>query len=225
MDEATAEAEQAIAWESARARALMRVQEQAAGRREDLAQRAEQQDAEEAQRGPDAAAIAFVHRATGRPSLSFRGVIAKVQALTAPDDTAGRDPRAECGTAARPEVLISVGGQLVPMRPRETAGGPVTLRSDSIPAQLARARQQPGREFMQREIRELERRHAEGGRGVISRSQTPETITCVECIKENVTVDEYLALHHGDDAIPEKLVPDYAPSRSGTGRQVPMIYR
>ena len=70
---------------------------------------------------------------TGRPALSFRGVLAKVQALTAPDDTASRDPRAEYGTAARPEVLISVGGQLVPMRPRETASGPVTMRSDCLP--------------------------------------------------------------------------------------------
>ncbi len=134
-----------------------------------------------------------------------------------------RNRQDEWGSATRAAVFVTgAEGQIIRLQPREEASGPVTVRSDSPAAQLARARQQPGREFMQRQVAELERRQR-GGKRTISRSETPGTIQCLECIEENVTVDEYLALHHGDDPLPETSVPSYPPSqrsrrtRSGTG--------
>lgn len=127
-----------------------------------------------------------------------------------------RDATAEWGSGRRPAVRM--GG--VDLRPREEAIGPVTMPPDAIEAQLRRARQQPGREFMQRQVAELERRQQGGGR-TITRSETPEGIGCVECIEANATVDEWIALHHSDNPLPEVRVPDHAPSRSrrtsGTG--------
>jgi hypothetical protein len=162
------------------------------------------------------------HTAEERYQIAMRGQAAKGE----------RDVTAEYGSATRAEVIITgAGGELVRLQPREEASGAVTVRADSDQAQLARARANPpkGREFMQRQVAELERRQRDAGRPVISRSQTPDTIQCLDCIADgNVTVDEYLELHHGPDAIPERLVPDHAPAsrkRPGADRRTPMIYR
>lgn len=73
-----------------------------------------------------------------------------------------RNVAAEYGSCERAEsFVVGAGGQLIRMQPREEASGPVTVRPDSVEAQLARARQQEGREFMQRQVADLERRQRE----------------------------------------------------------------
>jgi hypothetical protein len=131
-----------------------------------------------------------------------------------------RNMQAEYGSMERSALFID--GKVIP--PREQARpGPWT--KDPVQEQLARARAAGNDPFMLEQVRRFDQRQRDAGKPVISRSQTPDTIQCLDCIADgNVTVDEYLAIHHGPDAIPERLVPDHVPGqapatrkRSGTG--------
>jgi hypothetical protein len=186
----------------------------------------EAQQAERADRADTAMRMAEHHEnmvqyRTGHSSAELRQ--AASDAATAREL---RNYQAEWGSAQRSAVFITgADGQMIPLQPREQATGPVTMSPDSITAQLNRARQQPGREFMQRQVAELERRQRDG-RPVISRSEAGNGVTCLDCIEQGATAEESFLLHQDpDDPLPETRVPDHAPQRSGTGRKIPMIYR
>jgi hypothetical protein len=158
----------------------------------------------------------------GCTQAEWRDRLAKMAALQE-----SRNPAAEYGSASRAEVMVTgAGGELVRMNPREQARP--SSWTDPVGATLARAAEVRDNPFMARMVAEFDQRR--GGKPLISRSETPETITCFGCIAENATVDEWLKLHHGDNPIPEETAedyldadaPDYAPTRSkrvrsGTG--------
>jgi hypothetical protein len=189
--------------------------------RHDTQQLAEAEQAEEARRAAEEADAAWAKRmhdqALANQMEYTTGLTAQERyqvALRGAAAVGERDVTAEWGSERRPAVRMGD----VDLKPRELADGALTVRAGSVEAQLNRARQQPGREFMQRQVAELERRQR-GGRPVISRSETPGTVACMDCIEQGATAEESFLLHQDpDDPLPERHAPQRSRrTRSGVG--------
>jgi hypothetical protein len=96
----------------------------------------------------EAAEHAFEYQ-TGHSSQEYREAISRIALARE-----GRDPAGEWGSAARPAIRMGD----VALKPREQATGPVTVRADSVQAQLARARNVDPDGFMARMVQEYDAR-------------------------------------------------------------------
>lgn len=138
-----------------------------------------------------------------------------------------RNYQGEWGSAQRSAVFVTgAGGQPIQLQPRELASGPVTMRADSIPARLARAREVKRSATVLGMVADLERRERSSRKPVISRSENPGEARCIECAAENLSEAESFDVHHDPrfgDPLPPVTVPDYPPQqrsrrvRAGTG--------
>ena len=127
-----------------------------------------------------------------------------------------RDASADYGSVNRAAIFID--GQ--ELRPREQASGPVTMRADSIPAQLARAREVKRSATVLAMVDELERRQG-GGKPAISRSQdTGAGADCLHCLEVGASPAESYLLHSDPELppLPYGRVPDHPPQRSTRAR-------
>lgn len=153
---------------------------------------------------------------TGHSASEWRQAAARV--ATARE---GRNPLAEWGSEQRSAVFVD-GQELAPIE-QARAG---SLARDVLPGEklLSRARLAGASEFMRAEVARFDQRR--GGKPVISRSEgQADGVACLDCIEQHASPEESFMLHHDpDDPLPERHVPDHAPSRSSR-RRTPMIYR
>lgn len=190
----------------------------------DEAREQREMEAEQAERADRADTMARMAEANENMTLYRTGHSSAELREAASNAATAREMRnyqAEWGSASRAEVIITgAGGVPVRLQPVEATRAGSWTR-DPQAELLKRSRAAGDDPFMQRMVAEFDARR--GGKPAISRSETPPEIQCLDCIEDgHVTVDEYLELHHGDDPLPERRVPDHAPQRSrrvrsGTG--------
>jgi hypothetical protein len=129
-----------------------------------------------------------------------------------------RDRQGEWGSASRTAVFVTgADGRVVHLKPRELAGGPVTVHADSVQAQLARSREVSADPFMAEQVARFDRRQAARSASVISRSEDSygDLADCAECRALGATESESRQLH----------AQEAAERSQRPARQVPMIYR